>query len=354
MGFSLNPIDYIGQALYTGTGGILGYDADLNSDISYQGGARSPIGPTYAGVGAQPSNGNGNGQTGNSTINGNTPDQNNSTTITPNYSQINANALAQLGQSAGVLNNALGRLDNQLGIARGNINTQADTRNNELTSAFNQNKNSYDTSTTQNSQNYRTNKNVINDQASQGLRGLQRLLGSYGAVGSDLGLAGQAVADVASAQNAGAGQTFSQNQSNLDTNWGNYKLADDQERKKVADWRTQQLNNAEASSNTTRQDLLSKLADIRGQEAQARGGSYAGGAQPYLDQSNALSARIDELGRLNPTYTGNTPTYTAAPLSSYQTGNGAVTKLSNTVANGLNTPYLNALLGRDKKNQVSY
>lgn len=279
---------------------------------------------------------------------------NNIVNNTPNYSVINANALAQLGQSEGVINNSLNRLDGQLGIALGNIDTTYNQRVNELNSKRSANENSYNTSTTQNRQSFRTNKNTINDQASQGLRGLRRLLGSYGAVGSDMGLAGQAVTDVASAQNAGAGQNFSQNQQALDTNWGNYKNEWDNEKRNTDDWRSQQRNSAEASSKSTRQDLLSKLADIRGQQAQARGGSYAAGAQPYIDQANALSARIDELGRLNPTYTGVTPTYTAPTLASYSTGNGAVTRLKQQAAGGLNTPYLNALLGNDKKKTLGF
>lgn len=283
--------------------------------------------------------------------------QANDTTTYGGYGSAAAqnNAIAQFNQSAGIVQNALDRLPGQLDIARGNINTAYNTGINELNSQRSANEQNYSQSSLQNSQNLRSNKNTINDQASQGLRGLMRILGSYGAVGSDLGLAGRTVADVASAQNAGAGQNFSQNQQNLDTNWGNYKSAFDNEKRKRDDWRTGQLNQAEAQSSSTRQDLLSKLAAIRGDEAAARGGSYVGAAQPYLDQANALSARIDELGRINPTYTGNTPTYTAAPLSSYSAGNGAVTSLQDRVQGGLNTPFLNMLLGRDRReNQVGY
>jgi len=272
-----------------------------------------------------------------------------STTYTPNYAQQNASAISQLSQSGNVIQNALNRLPGQLDIALGNIGTQYNQKNNELQSAYDQSQNSYNTSTTQNQQNFRSNKNTINDQASSGLRGLQRLLGARGAVGSDMGLAGQAVADVASQQNAGAGQTYAQNQSGLDTNWGNYKLSDEQEHKKLADWQTQQQNSARSQSDTTKQDLLSKLADIQGQMGAARGGSYSASAQPYLDQANALSAGIDNLAKINPTYNGTTPVYEAAPLSSYSTGNGA-TIASNAAAGGdLNTHWLNTLLGNDKK-----
>lgn len=271
---------------------------------------------------------------------------------TPNYSVINADTIAQLGQSESTINNALGRLGNQLNIAKSNIGSQYGQRSGELDTSFNQNQNSYNSSTTQNKQNLRSNKNVINDQASSGLRGLQRLLGSYGAVGSDMGLAGQAVAEQASAQNAGAGQAYAQNQRSLDTNWGNFNNQLESERKKLNEWRGQQEQQVEQQSATSRQDLLTKLSDIRGQMAAARGGSYAAGAQPYLDQANSLSGRIDELGRFNPTYSGVTPVYEAPTLGSYDTRNGATIGAQAQGRGGLNTPYLNILLGREKDKQL--
>ena len=271
---------------------------------------------------------------------------------TPNYAAISADTIAKLGQSESTINNALGRLGNQLNIAKSNIGSQYGQRSGELDTSFNQNQNSYNSSTTQNKQNLRSNKNVINDQASSGLRGLQRLLGSYGAVGSDMGLAGQAVAEQASAQNAGAGQAYAQNQRSLDTNWGNFNNQLESERKKLNEWRGQQEQQVEQQSATSRQDLLTKLSDIRGQMAAARGGSYAAGAQPYLDQANSLSGRIDELGRFNPTYSGVTPVYEAPTLGSYDTRNGATIGAQAQGRGGLNTPYLNILLGREKDKQL--
>ena len=271
----------------------------------------------------------------------------------PNYAQQNAAAIGQLGQSESTINNALNRLGVQQDIAFGNLDKNYGTRTNELNTQKATNENNYNQSTTQNQQSFRGNKNVINDQASSGLTGLQRLLGSYGAVGSDLGLAGRAVGDVASQQNAGAGQNFSQNQQSLDTNWGNYRNEWDNERKKVDDWRNQQRQQVEQQTLTTRQDLLSKLGDIRGQIAAARGGNYASSAQPFLDQANGLSSRIDQLGAFNPTYTGVTPQYQAPELSSYDTGNGATIGAAQGQVGGMNTPFLNALLGnRDKKQQL--
>lgn len=89
---------------------------------------------------------------------------------TPSYSAAD---LAGLDQSASILNNSLGRVDNQLDIALGNLGNQYNTSKNELQTGYNTSKNSYDTSTTQNSQQLRTNKNAITDQATvQHLRNL--------------------------------------------------------------------------------------------------------------------------------------------------------------------------------------
>lgn len=230
---------------------------------------------------------------------------------------VDQQALAQYDQSLGILDQNLGRLGVQLDIAKGNVNRNADTKVNELTTAKKSNEGNYKTSSTQNQQSLRTNRNAIMDQQSAGLRGLMRQLGAYGAVGSDMQVAGGTVQDVASQQNSGAGQTFAQNQQGLDTNWNNYLSEWANSRKKVDDWRTQQLNDVESQSLTTRQDLLSRRADIAGQRAAAAGGNYAGGAAANLAEAQGLSGRIDNLGRINPTYDGTAPTYTAPELSSY-------------------------------------
>lgn len=270
---------------------------------------------------------------------------------TPNYAAQNADKIAQLQKGADTIQDGLNRLPSQLDIATANINSQYGQKNNELDSGFNQTKNQYDTSTTQNQQSFRTNKNSINDQASQGLRGLMRSLGAYGAVGSDLGVAGQAVSNLQSQQNAGAGQTYGQNQSSLDTNFGNYKNQFNNEKNKLKDWLTQNLNNAQSQSLTTKQTLLAKLADINGQMGAARGGSYSGSAQPYLDQANALSGEIDNLGKLNPVYTGITPVYNAPTLSSYNAGNPAEIGIGGNGTSASNMPLLALLAQQDKRRQ---
>lgn len=271
----------------------------------------------------------------------------------PAYDQA---VVDQFDTGIGSLEAAMNRLPGQLNIARANIGDQFNQSQNRLQSAFDGAKKSYTSDSTSNMQSLRTNKNNIMDQASGGLRGLLRTLGMYGAVGSDRQLAGNAVADQATQQRSGAGSVFSQNQRGLDTNWGNFQNEDKNRRKELTDWRRQQEQQVEAQSNTTKQDLLTRLAELRGQRAAAIGGSFKGAAQPYLDQANALSGRIDELARFRPTFDGKTPTYNAPTLSSYQLGQAPQVSIGQTA--GAGTPAINAILGinpqDDEKNKVTF
>lgn len=262
--------------------------------------------------------------------------------------------LAQYDQGIKTLQSALDRSGTQLGIAQGNINNQFNTNQNELNTAKQNAQQSYDQSGVQNQQSLRTNKNQIADQASSGLRGLLRTLGAYGAGGSSDALynAPKAVTDQASAQRAGAGNTFAQNQQNLDTNWNGFLNSDQTSRQKLNDWRTQQLNSAQAQAETTKQSLLQKLADLQGQRASAAGGSYASAAQPLLDQANSLSGSIDQLGAINPTYNGTTPTYTAPTLDSYLANADTKTTLGQGATQDV-SPVLSALLGLGKRTGIN-
>lgn len=275
---------------------------------------------------------------------------------TPAAPKVDAATIAQFDQGINTANSALGRLPNQLAIAKGNIDSQFNTNRNELDSTKNQANASYTTSGQQNQQNFRTDKNAIADKSSMGLQGLLRMLGAYGAGGSSDAryVAPQAVATQASQERSGAGQNFAQNQSTLDTNWNNFLTQDQNSRKKLDDWRSQQVNSAEAQSQTAKQDLLSKLADLAGQRAAARGGNYAGAAQPYVDQANSLASVIDNLARLNPTYNGVTPVYNAPSLGDYSLGNnGAPAQAPTNAVEQQASPYLSLLLGNQRdKNQV--
>lgn len=264
------------------------------------------------------------------------------------------NQIGLYDQAISSVQNNIGRLPGQLKTAFSNIADQYGVGINQLDSSRQQAESDYQGQTTQNSQNYRTDKNIIADQASQGLRGLLRTLGAFGAGGSSDArfVAPQAVSQQASIQRSGAGQNFSQNQSNVDGNWSRFQSQDENERKKLADWQTQQRQQAETQSQTTRQSLLQKLAELTGAKASYTGGNYAQAAQPYIEQAQALNPQIDALARFKPTYSGNTPVYEAAPLDSYNaSGTGA--QVGQNALESTNSPYLAMLLGQqDERRRV--
>ena len=261
------------------------------------------------------------------------------------------NEVARYDQAIAQINQAKNRLGTQLGIAKQNIGDQYNTNLNELKSVYNRANRDYDQSTTQNSQNLRTNTNNINDKASIGMRGLQRLLGSYGAVGSDMGVASDAVTDVATAERSGANSTFANNQRGLDTNWFDFQEQDKNSRQKLNDWRTRSVRTAEQQSKQTEQDLLTQLARLQGERAQVTGGSFAGASQSAIDQANRLGSQIDQLGRFKPTYDGRTPVYQQRALDSY-TNDSDATIATSALPGGIQNRYLSMLLGEDEEERL--
>ena len=324
MAWSLNPVDYIRQGLYTISGGNIGYDADLNPNISVKGGVRNPVN-TNTFIGAQaPAIANASKIAGGFTENvipkttdivDNLGYYGSGSGSSGNYAT--AAQLAEYNQGIGQLEHGLGRLDTQLGIAIDNIAKQYGIKANELASSLTKGQNQYGTQTTQNQQDKRTNFNNINDRASSGLRGLIDSLGSMGAVGSDLSKAGQVVQDETNLARNGANQTYAKNQQTLDTNWNTFKDDVENEKKKAADWQNEQRASAESQSATTRQSLLNQIAQLRAQKASAQGLNGANAARADLNAANALSSQIDSLARINPTYTGQSVNYTPQSLDSY-------------------------------------
>ena len=151
--------------------------------------------------------------------------------------RASAAQLAEYDQGIGQIEHGLGRVDNQLNARLGNIRDQYDTKQNELRSSWNRAEGQYNDQTRQNQQQRRTNINNINDRSAVGLRGLLRSLGSMGAVGSDMQLAGRAVQNQANQQRAGAGQTYAQNQRQIDSTWGQFKNDYEDEKKKSLEWK---------------------------------------------------------------------------------------------------------------------
>jgi hypothetical protein len=234
--------------------------------------------------------------------------------------RASAAQLAEYDQGIGQLEHGLGRIDTQLGVRLGNINNQYNTKKNELRSSWNRAEGQFNDQTRQNQQQRRTNINNINDRSSVGLRGLLRSLGSMGAVGSDMQLAGRAVQNQASQQRSGAGQTYAQNQKQIDTTWGQFKNDYADEDKKLNDWKANEDSAARQASQTTRQNLLTQLAQMKSQKAAAQGANGANAARADLGRANALSGEIDNLGRQQSTYSGNKVEYKAKDLDSYKVG----------------------------------
>ena len=275
----------------------------------------------YAADMAKMQGGGGQQNTDNTTTVGNTGTGGGGGTTRTNYAS--AEQLAGYDQAISQLEHALGRLDGQLGIANSNLQKQYDTQGNELNSNLNRSQNQYNDNTTSNQQSRTNNINSINNKASRGLRGLLDILSSRGAVGSDTILAGRAVQDLASQERSGAIDTFATNQRTLDTNWNNFKGQIDDERKKLADWLDTNRRSAESQSLSTKQGLLQQIANVRSQKASAQGANGANAARADLNAANNLSARIDELARLNPSYTGKQIDYRPGSLDSYKVGGGA-------------------------------
>lgn len=364
-GFSpLNALKQLGTSNLAGQiysqvrGGDATPDFDVFGDYSVRGGDRSPANGAY--IGPQSSgevrilSGNP-GYVPRTSRSGNTlSDTDLRTNNTPS---ISAQDLALYDQSIGIVNSALGRLPSQINIARDNVNDQYGVGVNELNSSRKQAENSYKTSSTQNQQSYRGDKNAIADQASQGLRGLLRMLGAFGAGGSSEAqfVAPEAVAQHATLQRSGAGQTFSENQQGLDTNWGNFQTQEENERQKLADWKNLQLRNAELQNTQNKIDLISQLAQLTQQRAAALDGDVEAAGQPFINQVNQLSERVNSLGRFSPQYQGNTPVYQAKPLDSYNSAQTQATPQTNALQS-TTSPYLAALLGagQEERRRVGF
>ncbi|QHU90445.1 hypothetical protein GWK74_02850 [Candidatus Saccharibacteria bacterium oral taxon 488] len=254
--------------------------------------------------------------------------------------RASAAQLAEYDQGIGQLEHGLGRIDSQLGVRLGNISGQYNTKKNELRSSWNRAEGQFNDQTRQNQQQRRTNINNINDRSAVGLRGLLRSLGSMGAVGSDMQLAGRAVQNQANQQRSGAGQTYAQNQRQIDTTWGQFKNDYADEDKKLNDWKANEDSAARQASQTTRQNLLTQLAQLRSQKAAAQGANGANAARADLARANALSGEIDSLGRQQNTYTGNKVQYNAKDLDSYKVTGDTSVGVSNPAAPG-SDPTLN-------------
>lgn len=239
-------------------------------------------------------------------------------------------------------NDALARALKAYNDSRSNIGGQFDTRLNELRSQRGQTEANVSQQRTQNQQHLQSSRNAIRDSASQGLRSLLAALGAQGAGGSSAAqfLAPEAVNSMATAQRSGAAQTFGENAQQIDTSWNNFLSNWNNEKKRVEDWRTNQERQAQADYDTTANRLNDILAGIRNriQPAEAFGGQIA----------NIAGAIPNTIAQAR-TYTGETPVYSPASLSSYQVATGPAAEVSQQQPMDSNMPWLNSILNRERE-----
>lgn len=257
----------------------------------------------------------------------------------------------QIGDINSNIDSLQGQLDNELAGVKNEYNTYK----NEQQSSYNAQKNDYDKGTLQNRQNLRTNRNEITDRASKGLRSILSILGAMGASGGSEARyeVPRMVTDQANAEFNNAGQTYAQNQQNLDTDWGNYNNQFENDKKKLEDWYNGQIKAKKQESEQRRQSLLSDLVTAYGNRAQY-GGDYGNNVNDVYNRIAESRNRINELGKFTPTkYTGMTAVYNAPELSNYDTSKTNLTTEvvdSNTSAT---SPLLVALQGLTKKKNTS-
>jgi hypothetical protein len=248
----------------------------------------------------------------------------------------------------------LNRIPGQLGVADENIQHQYDQQYNGLKGGLADAETKYGQSVTKNQQDRLTSGNQISSQANRSLSSIMRLLGGLGAgSGSEAKfLAPGIVGKQASAQTGKAGIVYATNARNLDQNIGDFRNKEAAQEAQLWDWQAQQHAQAHSQSDGNKQNLLQQLASLVAQRNKAMGGNGVAVQQPYIDQINGLSQEIDNLGRINPTWNGIIPTYTAPTLGNFQLDPAAQSRIqAQAEQSGSSIPYLSLLLGQKDKQQ---
>ena len=294
----------------------------------------------------------------------NTPAQNNSASyvVSGSGSGLSAEQEATNRRMRDIYDRQIGDINDNLGGLSGRLNNtlaglqnQYNTYRNEQQDQYNQAKNSYDQSTLRNRQDLVGNRNDIDKRTALALRSMQRTLGAMGAGGSSAAMYDlpSLIMAQANSENSNASRTYSQNQQNLDTNWGNYQSDFENDKKKLNDWYDSEVKSAKQSNYEEGQNLLNQLVEAYGNRAQY-GGDFGNNVNDAYNRIQDFRNRINELGNVTKTqYNGTRAAYKAPELSSYDTGN---TDLSTTVTEsnaGSESPLLTALRGINKRRNNS-
>jgi len=256
------------------------------------------------------------------------------------------------------VNNQIGALDPQLQAGKQNIQGGYNQALYNENLANDQATRDYNTAKQTSTQGALTAKNNIDSGVRQNTNALQRLLGLAGSGNSSASevLAPYAASRAGDVQRQGVQTSFGQNQQALDTNYGDTQQKHQQN---LGDLSTQEQNNLQdlqTGINTTRSSLLSSLASLTGQQAQAAGKTptdIVAAEQPLLDQiSNIIKSNAATGAKAtNPVYNTTPTAFTAPNLSSYDVGStGAPSASLPAGTNVSSTPYLAQLLGTKDKN----
>lgn len=258
--------------------------------------------------------------------------------------------LARYDQAIGNTQAGINRLDPQLASGNSTIEASYNNALNQLLLGKNQGETAYKGNKQSTATGYVGAKNTIGSQAGSSLNGLLRLLGSRGAGGGSAYrfAAPEAVARGATLQRADSTNTFGQNNQALDTGWGNYMTAYNNQVSSAGSQRQQARQTLQQQIDTNRASLLQSLADLQSRRDQTAGGNGVGASQGSLDQANAILDRSSNYTTAPINY--QTQAYQAPDIASYTTTPNATPQYSGSGPSDYFSPYLQALLG--KKQQV--
>jgi len=219
-------------------------------------------------------------------------------------------------QGIGNLQSAYNNVDPSYSSGVAGLNTQTADALKVLQGNYGQAEQSYNQNKQGVATGYVGQKNTIGENAGGTLSGLQRLLGSRGAGGGALSkfLPGE-IARLASRQKNDVSQTFSQNNQNLDQNWGQFGLNYGNEVNKVNSQKESGLQSLASQRDQSKASLLQQIGALVASKTAYMGGNGASAAQSYYDQANGL---LSNLARYStPSINYNPQTYSAPSLAEY-------------------------------------
>lgn len=269
---------------------------------------------------------------------------------------IDPSVAALLGGEIGNVNTQIGGLGGQLSTDLANNTNQYNSQLNSENQAW---QNAQDANTTQSNrtvQNELTAKGTIANNVRNSTRALQTLLGLAGSGSSSASeeAAPFAASQAGDQQQQGVQQTYGENLQDLATALNTSKQQHNSNLDSLSTQKFQADQKANSDINSTKQSLLSTLAQLTSQQADAKGLSV-GQAQamtaPFLAQINQL---LGQQGQYNSAYPSSiavaAPTSYAPPsLGSYNFGSiGAPGATQSTASTAQNAPLLTTAAQKDK------